>query len=207
MAKTNTNRKHSETLLRIIGGQQRGRKLRYSGDPATRPMKDRVREAVFNLVGPSIRGTHAIDLFAGTGAVALEALSRGAVQATALERNFEMAKLIEQNASDLGLRERVDVVPGNTFLWMRQLEDWKSQRPPGPWAVFCCPPYKLYQTQFAQLFDMLQQFQTTAPPASTLLVEANDAFDFATLPQPEAWDVRGYPPAQVGLMRLPPNET
>ena len=52
--------------LRIIGGQFRGRKLQYSGDPRVRPMKDRVREAVFNLVGPDVRATHAIDLFAGT---------------------------------------------------------------------------------------------------------------------------------------------
>ncbi len=60
--------------LRIIGGQFRGRRLRYGGDPRTRPMKDRLREAVFNLIGPMVRGTHALDLFAGTGALGLEAL-------------------------------------------------------------------------------------------------------------------------------------
>ena len=53
--------------LRIIGGTLRHRKLLYSGDQRTRPMKDRVREAVFNLVGPVVVGQHAIDLFAGTG--------------------------------------------------------------------------------------------------------------------------------------------
>src|SRR6186997_1276149 len=61
------------TELRIIGGDLRGRKLEYHGDPRTRPMKDRVREAVFNLVEPD--GTYAIDLFGGTGALGLEALS------------------------------------------------------------------------------------------------------------------------------------
>ena len=59
--------------LRIIGGRLRGRKLHYSGDLRTRPMKDRLREAIFNLIGPAIRGKHAVDLFAGTGALALEA--------------------------------------------------------------------------------------------------------------------------------------
>src|SRR5690349_8416360 len=54
--------------VRIIGGTMRGRTIEYSGDPRTRPMKDRTREAVYNLVGPSVKGTHAIDLFAGTGA-------------------------------------------------------------------------------------------------------------------------------------------
>ncbi len=62
--------------VRIIGGQLRGRRINYSGDARTRPMKDRLREAIFNLIGPSIRGKHVLDLFAGTGALALEALSR-----------------------------------------------------------------------------------------------------------------------------------
>ena len=66
--------------LRIVGGRFRGRKLLYSGDFRTRPMKDRLREAVFNLVGPAVAGMHAIDLFGGTGALGLEALSRGAAR-------------------------------------------------------------------------------------------------------------------------------
>src|SRR5437868_14777408 len=81
--------------LRIIGGSRRGRKLQYSGDVRTRPMKDRVREAVFNLLGPQIAGSHAIDLFAGTGALGLEAISRGASKATFIERHLPTAKLIE----------------------------------------------------------------------------------------------------------------
>ena len=60
---------NASATLRIIGGRFRGRKLIHSPQPSLRPMKDRVREAVFNLVGPAIKGTHAIDLFAGTGAI------------------------------------------------------------------------------------------------------------------------------------------
>src|SRR5205823_2176218 len=74
--------------LRIIGGRMRGRKLVYGGDQRTRPMKDRTREAVFNLLGPGVTGTHAIDLFAGTGALGLEAISRGAESATLIEQHF-----------------------------------------------------------------------------------------------------------------------
>ena len=73
------------TELRIIGGHFRARKLLYHGDPVTRPMKHRVREAIFNLVGLEAKGRHAIDLFAGTGALGLEALSRGATSATFIE--------------------------------------------------------------------------------------------------------------------------
>src|SRR3954453_4982920 len=82
--------------LRIIGGSLRGRKMSYSGEPRTRPMKDRVREAVFNLLGAPVEGSHAIDLFAGTGALGLEAISRGAVRATFIERHVPTAKIIKQ---------------------------------------------------------------------------------------------------------------
>ena len=64
--------------LRVIGGVLRGRLIAYSGEMCTRPMKQRVREATFNLLGPRVVGTQVIDLFAGTGALAWEALSRGA---------------------------------------------------------------------------------------------------------------------------------
>ena len=80
--------------LRIIGGRFRGRKLAYSGDPRTRPMKDRVREALFNLLGRAVEGKTAIDLFAGTGALAFEALSRGAARAVAIELHRPTARLI-----------------------------------------------------------------------------------------------------------------
>ncbi|MDB4778044.1 RsmD family RNA methyltransferase [bacterium] len=65
--------------LRIVGGRFRGRQIEYHGDPRTRPMKDNVREALFNLVGGWVPGKAVIDLFAGTGAVGLEAISRGGI--------------------------------------------------------------------------------------------------------------------------------
>ena len=71
--------------VRIIAGQFRGRKLLYAVDPRTRPMKDRVRQALFNRLGPAVQGKVAIDLFAGTGALGFEALSRGAARAVLVE--------------------------------------------------------------------------------------------------------------------------
>src|SRR5205814_5859407 len=103
--------------LRIIGGSLRHRKLQYSGDERTRPMKDRVREAVFNLLGPGVAGSHAIDLFAGTGALGLEALSRGAAQVTFIERHLPTLKLIEQNVKALGVADRAELVFGDAFHW------------------------------------------------------------------------------------------
>src|SRR5215468_6014297 len=98
--------------LRIIGGSLRGRKLQYSGDVRTRPMKDRVREAVFNLLGPQVAGNHAIDLFAGTGALGLEAISRGAAKSTFIERHLPTSNLIKRNAAALGVAEQINVVFG-----------------------------------------------------------------------------------------------
>ena len=188
-----------EATLRIVGGDHRGRRIRYYGDAATRPMKDRVREAVFNLVGPSIRGSYAIDLFAGTGAVALEALSRGAIRAIAIERRFDMVKLIEDNASDLGLSERIEVVAGNTFLWARDVSGLNAA---APWSVFCCPPYSFYQDRLDELLMLLNRFLEAAPDGSAVIVEADESFDFGVLPRATEWDVRLYAPAQVGLLRV-----
>ena len=80
--------------VRIIGGRFRGRKIEYAGDLRTRPMKDRVRQAVFDRLATTVRGKHAIDLFAGTGALGLEALSRGALRATFIEQHLPTAKAI-----------------------------------------------------------------------------------------------------------------
>lgn len=89
--------------LRVIGGQFRGRQIEYLGDPRTRPMKDDVREATFNLVGGWLSGKHAFDLFAGTGAIGIEALSRGAAGATFIERNIPASQAIRRNLTTLGI--------------------------------------------------------------------------------------------------------
>ena len=185
----------AESMLRIIGGTMRGRKFIYSGDPGTRPMKDRVREAVFNLVGTAVKNTVAVDLFAGTGAMALEAISRGALSAVACERNFKMADSLRQNAESLGLKDRVQVHAGNTFIWHR-----KNPTIPGDtWTVFCCPPYALYQEQPDEMVELIDGLIQRAPAGSNFVVEADRHFDFQVLPHADAWDVRSYPPAMIGV--------
>src|SRR5208283_379410 len=118
--------------VRIIGGKFRGRKLEYSGDLRTRPMKDRVREALFNLLSTAVAGKVAIDLFAGTGALGLEALSRGASRAVLIERHRPTAETIRRNSTTLGVEAIVDVTSADTFLWARRLPDLGG----APWLVF-----------------------------------------------------------------------
>ena len=107
--------------IRIIGGAMRGRPIHYDGDPATRPMKDRVREAAFNLLGPPVKGKPVIDLFAGTGAMAFEAISRGASNAILIERRFPNARLIRETAAELKIEAKIDVFSGDTFNWVHRV--------------------------------------------------------------------------------------
>jgi len=185
------------TPLRIIGGIYSRRRLEYNGDPRTRPMKDRVREAVFNLVGPSVLGKHAIDLFAGTGALGLEALSRGAARATFVEQHFPTAQIIRENIASLGIETGTEICPANVFVWSRRLVEARDI----PWVVFCSPPYDFYVSRAAEVLALLERLLAAAPAGSIFVVEADKRFDFATLPEPQAWDIREYLPARIGIRR------
>jgi len=183
--------------LRIIGGRFRGRKLLYSGQPRTRPMKDRLREAVFNLIGDEIIDTHAIDLFAGTGALGLEAISRGAARATLIEQHYPTADIIRQNVSALGVDSQTEIVTGDVFIWARRRPDLGT----AAWLVFCSPPYDFYVSRINEMLELLGGLIQASPKKSIFLVEADDRFDFALLPDPKAWDIRSYPPAVIGVYR------
>lgn len=185
--------------LRIIGGEFRGRKLKYSGDPRTRPMKDRVREAVFNLVRGHVAGRIAIDLFAGTGALGLEALSRGAARALFLERHFPTARIIRENAATLGVTDRVEILSVDTLAWSRRVPAEDGS----PWLVFCSPPFDLYVERPAELLALIERLMAEAPPESAVVVESDQRFELATLPHAAEWDVRSYPPAVVGVWYKP----
>jgi 16S rRNA (guanine966-N2)-methyltransferase len=189
--------------LRIIGGVFRNRPIRYTGDPRTRPMKDRVREALFNLVGPRVAGKHAIDLFAGTGALGLEAISRGAVRATFIERHFPTAGVIRENIAALGIESQCQVYATDAFLWLRQ----QRARDPAllageAWLVLCSPPFDFYVDRLPEMCELLSGLSAAAPSGSLLAVEADRRFDFAVLKDLGDWDIRGYPPAVIGMLKL-----
>jgi 16S rRNA (guanine966-N2)-methyltransferase len=186
------------TRLRIIGGHWRGRAIEYSGDPRTRPMKDRVREAVFNLVGPSVKGTHAIDLFAGTGALALEALSRGAASATIIERHIPTAKLIRDSLKGLEASDMAEVTTLSAFVWARKHPPLDPAR---PWLVLCSPPFSFYAERRDEMLELIARLWTDAPPESIFVLESDTHYDFSGLPEGSEWDVRNYPPALVGIAR------
>ena len=181
--------------LRIIGGQFRGRKLRCSGDPRVRPMKDRVREAIFNLIGPAAQGKHAVDLFAGSGALGLEAISRGAAGATLIDQHFPTAEIIRQNVAALCLEDATRIVTANVFIWWKR----KPELPTIPWLVFFSPPWDFFVERTDEMLEIIGGLKRSAPPESVLVVEADHRFDMDLLPEAEVWDVRRYPPAVVAI--------
>ncbi|MGI9517936.1 MAG: RsmD family RNA methyltransferase [Pirellulaceae bacterium] len=187
--------------LRIIGGHFRGRQLAWSGDLRTRPMKDNIREAVFNLVGGWLKDKQVIDLFAGSGAIGLEALSRGAAHVTMIERHFPTAKIIRENVAELGAQEQTTIVTSDTFFWSRQFLSDATRRPTEPWAVFCSPPYDLYVDKQHELLTMLAGLFSASPPHSLFVVESDDRFDPEALPHPDDWKIRQYAPAQICVLR------
>lgn len=195
--KTSQKSAANPTTLRIVGGHFRGRKLKYAGDSRVRPMKDRVREALFNLLGPDVKGTFAIDLFGGTGALALEAISRGSVGAIIVERHLPTAKVIRENMETLELSERVELVHGDAFRWSASEPDLPTN---SPWVVFISPPYRFFTERADELLEVLRTFLATAPAGSLFAVEATKEFDFESLPCPSEWDVRSYPPAVVAVL-------
>jgi 16S rRNA (guanine966-N2)-methyltransferase len=196
--------------VRIVGGTFRGRRLAYHGDPVVRPMKHRTRESIFNLVSTECTGLHAVDLFAGTGALGLEALSRGAVSATFIEKHVPSARIVEQNIRTLAVEDRAELLITSAFLWAkRDLGAAGSTLPiDRPWLVFCSPPYAFYHERQAEMAYLVKQIQNHAPTGSILIIEAEEPFDLRLLcdidgDEAQRWDIRSYRPAIVGVWRKP----
>ncbi len=104
--------------LRVIGGTWRGRGLPVPAIEGLRPTPDRVRETLFNWLAPYIRGARCLDLFAGSGALGLEAASRGAGKIVMVERSFRAVEAIRKNLRTLGA-SGIDVIHGEALNWLR----------------------------------------------------------------------------------------
>lgn len=139
-------RKHSSSrsgraprsgLLRIIGGDHRRRQLPVLDKPGLRPTPDRVRETLYNWLTGELYGARVLDLFAGTGALGLEALSRGAREATFVENDRQVAELIEQNLATLGIAQS-HVLHTDAIAWLQ------NTAPNVPYSlVLLDPPFRL----------------------------------------------------------------
>lgn len=124
---------HGDGVVRIIGGQWRSRKLRFHSAEGLRPSSDRIRETLFNWLAPTIAGARCLDLFAGSGALGLEALSRGAASCDFVESDSATANQIRRHLDTLLCREgQVHTMTADHYL----------SRHNSPWdIVFLDPPF------------------------------------------------------------------
>ncbi len=133
--------------MRIIAGELRSRRLKSIPGAATRPTPDRLRETLFDILAPRIVGATFLDAYAGTGAVGMEALSRGAAHAFFLERHRSALEAIRQNLASLGIEARATVVAGPVLL---TLPKYHAD------IVFLDPPYDL-EREYAAVLEILSE--------------------------------------------------
>jgi len=123
--------------MRIVAGEFGGRRLVVPRDGRVRPTADRVREAWMSIVAPELPGARVLDLFAGSGALGLEALSRGAATATFVELNPPSLRALDQNVATLGLENVVTVHRGDAMRYAERLPEHAFD------IVFADPPYTI----------------------------------------------------------------
>lgn len=123
--------------MRVIAGTHRGRRLQGPQGTALRPTSDRVREALFSILGNRLPESRVLDLYAGTGAIGIEALSRGVAQVTFVESRAESLALLRRNVSDCHMSSQVIIQARTVQQFLARPELWT-----GPYdIVFADPPY------------------------------------------------------------------
>lgn len=179
--------KSRRNQLRIIGGDWRGRKLDFPDAQGLRPTPDRVRETLFNWLMPVIRGAHCLDLFAGSGALGLEALSRGAAEVVLVDSQAQVVAALQQNIDLLQAEMRAQLHQHDALAYLNQLNSSFD-------IIFLDPPY--HQHLLQPCIDSLYQ-QEALTAQSYLYFEVNR--DEALPNLPATWTIHRQKTAgQVG---------
>lgn len=160
--------------VRIIGGQMRSRKVRFSDVAGLRPSPDRIRETLFNWLQPVLGGAHCLDLFAGSGVLGFEALSRGAASALLVERDTQVLSCLREQLAVLGLEQRCQVKQADVLQWLRGQPEQAYD------VIFLDPPYR--QGLLAQCCDLLVA-GGWVHPGSRIYLEAERELGEPQLPQ------------------------
>ena len=154
--------------MRVVAGELRGRKIEAPEGKTTRPTTDKAREATFNALGSAgvIIDAHVVDAFAGSGALGIEALSRGAAHCTFIERDRDALEVLKRNIDTLGIADRSTIVRGDALTQVAQCKEAD--------LVLADPPY-----DFAKWAEFL-----AVVPCSLVVAEAG-----APVPAPAGWEV------------------
>lgn len=156
--------------MRIIAGSFRSRTLLAPPGLATRPTSDRLRETLFNVFAQRIQGAAFLDLYAGSGAVGIEAVSRGARRVTFVERAPAALKVLRSNLARLGIESGVHVYAGSVGAFLRSATK-SSPKPEPQEVVFLDPPYDEMQEYAATLGLLGGEAQGILAPEAVVVAE------------------------------------
>lgn len=184
--------------MRITGGEHCGRTIKVPKSDAVRPTQDRVREAFFNMICFDLRDERFLDLFAGSGAVGIEALSRGASAATLVESNRKHVETIKENIRSIfgDNSARANVVAGDAYRWI------EAYSGPGYSFVFADPPYREGQKRgYAGVLKALSE-RGVVNPGGIFAAEMTAAQAVDEVPGWTLYRDRTYGKTRICLWRL-----
>jgi 16S rRNA (guanine(966)-N(2))-methyltransferase RsmD len=163
-------------------------------------MADRAREALFSIILPRLPGRVFYDLFAGSGAVGMEAISRGASQTVFVEREFRAVQTLRQHLESFGVIERAQVIKADAFRWVH---NWLGATEPV--LIFLGPPYRVFEEQSDEVRLMVERLLERTAPDSLVIVQSDREFAPELLPRASEWDIRTYGRTQLAFWSKPAN--
>lgn len=172
--------------MRVIAGTYRSRVLKSLKGVTLRPTSDRLRETLFNVLGASVAGSRFLDLFAGTGAIGIEALSRGAAEAVFVENHRPAAALIRRNLESLGIKSGAIVLAADALRGLEKLASRQTREPARFDFIFLDPPYAAAK-DYSRVLEFLG-FANLLASSGIAIAEHRRSFD---LPE-EAGALRRY---------------
>ena len=184
--------------MRIIAGEMRSRKLKAPEGMDTRPTADRVKEALFSILGSRVYGARVLDLYGGSGALALEAVSRGADSAVVCDLSAKACAIIQENIDTLGCGEKVRLLRMKDTAALSTLQKKNDAFD----LIFLDPPYRLSTVPVCQMIVECNLLK----PDGTIVVEHGRETPPDILPPLTLTDHREYGAAGVGFYRLTSGE-
>lgn len=176
--------------VRIISGEFGGRKIDTPEGKKTHPMSERIRNALFNSLGAEIQGAKVLDAFAGSGAIGIEALSRGAEHVTFIERDRIAQKVIAENCALLGIQDKTKIIRASVAAWINTYDGEKFD------FIFVDPPYHDPQ------FSTAMQISGLLKPGALMVLSRPGRSESPTKPGVVVVDNRSYGDAALTYFRL-----
>jgi 16S rRNA (guanine966-N2)-methyltransferase len=175
------------TAIRIISGTLGGRKVNCDVTPDLRPTPDRVRGAFFSILGNAIPGRVFVDIFAGTGVIGIEALSRGASSACLIERDPQLSKGIETHLRAFELTRQTKLYRTDAYRWVAA---WIA--PKEPVNIWVSPPFADLTSKKDDLLNALRILQAKVAEDSVIVLQAERGSPFDDAEELRGWEVRHY---------------